>query len=68
MTDTLEVLQDKTAKVGLKINWLKAKIMSIEPQSPVSPFENVTVYDAPVELVRNFSYLGSVLANGKLHR
>ena len=63
LTDALEVLQEEAAKVGLKINWLKTKIMAIEPPSPVSPPENITVCGAPVEVVKNFTYLGSVLSN-----
>jgi hypothetical protein len=53
LTDALEVLQEEAAKVGLKINWLKTKIMAIEPPSPVSPPENISVCGASVEVVKN---------------
>jgi len=63
LTDALEVLKEEAAKVGLKINWLKTKIMAIEPPGPVSHPDTITVCGTLVEVVKNFTYLGSVLSN-----
>jgi hypothetical protein len=57
-------LQQKTNRlasygeqIGLKVNGKKTKVMTVNVQRPV----NITVGEEPIELVKAFTYLGSVV-------
>ena len=67
LLEALQILREEAAKAGLHINWNKTKIMAIDPSSiavnsPVS-LDSTT----SIEVVKDFTYLGSVISsNGSL--
>ncbi|XP_065557775.1 uncharacterized protein LOC136025720 [Artemia franciscana] len=67
LQETLRILREEAAKVGLHINWNKAKIMSIDPSSPAVNSPVSLDSTTSIEVVKDFTYLGSVIpSNGSL--
>jgi hypothetical protein len=63
---TLETLASAAEKLGLKINWSKTKIMPVE-KTPSNPLSSVEICGQTVEVVKQFTYLGSIVcSNGSL--
>ena len=63
---TLETLASAAEKFGLKINWSKTKIMPVE-KTPSNPLSSVEICGQTVEVVKQFTYLGSIVcSNGSL--
>ena len=66
MTKALQVLSEEASKVGLKINWQKTKVMLLEPPTSRSTVKEVNIGSNRVDVVEDFTYLGSILSNDGL--
>ena len=63
LLEALRILREEAAKVGLHINWNKNKIMAIDPSSPTvnSPLSLDSTIG--IEVVKDFTYLGSIISS-----
>ena len=67
LLEALRILREEAAKVGLHINWNKTKIMAIDPSSPAVNSPVSLDSTTSIEVVKDFTYLGSVISsNGSL--
>ena len=67
LLESLRILQEEAAKVGLHINWNKTKIMAIGPPSPAANSSVSLDSTTSIEVVQDFTYLGSIISsNGSL--
>ncbi|XP_065584211.1 uncharacterized protein LOC136043208 [Artemia franciscana] len=63
VTEALQILADKTLKIGLSINWQKTKVMFVELRNSPRPLPVLMIGDKPAKIVEEFTYLGSILSN-----
>ena len=62
----LETLGSVAGKLGLNVNWTKTKILPVD-KTPCSPLTTIEVCGQDVEIVKQFTYLGSIVcSNGNL--
>ena len=67
LLETLRILREEAAKVGLHINWNKTKILVIDPSSPTVNSPVSLDSTTSIEVVQDFTYLGSInSSNGSL--
>ena len=67
LLEALRILREEVAKVGLHINWNKTKIMAIDQSSPAINSPVSLDSTTSIEVVNDFTYLGSVISsNGSL--
>ena len=61
------ILREEAAKVGLHINWNKTRIIAIDPSSPAVNSPVSLNSTTSIEVVKDFTNLGSVIfSNGSL--
>ena len=67
LLEALQILREEAAKLGLHIDWSKIKIMAIDPSSPAVNSPVSLDSTTSIEVVKDFTYLGSVISsNGSL--
>ena len=67
LLEAVRILREEAANVGLHINWNKTKIIAIDPSSPAVNSPVSLDSNTSIELVKDFTYLGSVISsNGSL--
>ena len=67
LTEALQILADEALRIGLLINWQKAKVMIVEPHNSSRPPPVLMVGDKPAEIVEEFTYLGSILSKWRIN-
>ena len=64
--NTPETLAPAAKKIGLNVNWTTTQILPVD-KTPCSPLTDIEVYGQDVEIVKQFTYLGSIVcSNGNL--
>ena len=62
LVEELHILQEEAAKVGLQVIWDKTKIMVVDPSSTLANPPVVLDQTTVVDVVQQFTYLGSIIA------
>ena len=66
LLEALRILREEAAKVGLHINWNKTKIMATDPSSPTVNSPVSLDSTTGIEVVQDFTYLGSIISSNGL--